>query len=248
MAKGVLITGASGGIGQACAHWFAERGWQVFLQGRDETRLISLHDELKAKYQIDCYYYCAELTDSTSIKPLMQKVNKSLSPLTCLIHCAGSLTQGSLTTLRASDIDQQFNLHLKSSLLLAQLSSRLMLRNKQSSNECAMVFVSSVVADQGAIGQILYSAAKSGLHGMVKSMSKELGVHNIRVNAVAPGFIDTDLVASYTLEQRETLVQATSLKRLGCSNDVAKAIGFLASEQASYITGHILAVDAGLTL
>ena len=178
----------------------------------------------------------------------MQQVNKSLSQLTCLIHCAGSLTQGSLTTLRASDIDQQFNLHLKSSLLLAQLSSRLMLRNKQSNNECAMVFVSSVVADQGAIGQILYSAAKSGLHGMVKSMSKELGVHNIRVNAVAPGFIDTDLVASYTPEQRETLVQATSLKRLGCSNDVAKAIGFLASEQASYITGHILAVDAGLTL
>lgn len=248
MTQGVLITGASGGIGQACAHWFAKRGWQVFLHGRDEQKLALLCAALTASYQVECYYYCADLTDSSTIKPLIQQVNKSLSQLTCLVHCAGSLMQGSLATIRASDIDQQFNLHLKSSLLLAQLSSRLMLRNKQAAANISMVFVSSVVAEQGAMGQVLYSAMKSGLHGMVKSLSKELGVHNLRVNAVSPGFISTDLVADYTSEQRQQIAQKTALKRLGQAEDVAQAIGFLASEQASYITGHVLPVDAGLSL
>lgn len=244
MIKRVLITGASNGIGKACAYWFANQGWQVFLHGRDKERLNELATDIRKKHSLDCQYFIADLTDSSSIKPLIQKANKALNGLDSIVHCAGSMVQAPLAMTTESDIDQQFSLHLKSSILLAQLASRLMIRNKQGS----MVFVSSTVANQGAVGQALYSAAKSGLHGMVKSIAKELGPFGIRINAVAPGFIETDLVVSYSTEQREKLAQATSLRRLGSTEDVATAIGFLASDQASYITGQILPVDAGLTL
>ena len=244
MNQSVLITGASSGIGNACAHWFANKGCQLMLTGRNEEKLIRLCDELTQRYQINCVYYVGDLNDSATIKPLFQKINKTFNGLDKLVHCAGNLVQGSLAMIREDEIDQQFNLHLKSSLLLAQLASRLMLRNKQGT----MVFVSSVAANQGAAGQVLYSAAKSGLHGMVKSLAKELGSFNIRINAVAPGFIETPLVSDYSPEQRHILSQATCLKKLGQAEDVANAIGFLTSQQASYITGQILAVDAGLTL
>lgn len=244
MTQRVLITGASDGIGKACAYLLAHQGWQVFLHGRNEEKLIELSKDIKDKHEITCPYFVADLTDSSTIKPLIQAANKALGGVDVLIHCAGSMMQSSLAVIKEDDIDQQFNLHLKSSLLLAQLSSRLMLRNKKG----AMVFVSSAVASQGAVGQVLYSAAKSGLTGLVKSLSKELGPHGIRVNAVAPGFIETELVAEYSSQQREQLTQATSLKRLGCAEDVAKAIMFLASNEANYITGQTLTVDAGLSL
>jgi 3-oxoacyl-[acyl-carrier protein] reductase len=242
--KTILITGASNGIGAECATWFAQQGWQLCLHGRSEEKLLALSHELTEKYQTKSLYYCGDLTDSATIKPIFQKINQTFSRLDSMVHCAGTMHQGNLAMLKEQDIDQQFALHLKSALLLTQLASRLMIRNKQGS----LVFVSSVVAQQGAIGQALYSAAKSGLHGMVKSLAKELGVHNIRVNAVAPGFIETNLVSDYCAEQREQIRQATSLKRLGSTVDVANAIGFLANEQSSYITGQILNVDAGLTL
>lgn len=244
MSQRVLITGATGGIGYACAHWFANKGWQLLVTGRNEEKLIALCEEINTNYQVKCIYHLADLSDSSTIKPLFKKINSEFKGLDNVVHCAGTIIEGSLAVIKASDIDQQFNLHLKSSILIAQLASRLMLRKQCGS----MVFISSVVANQGAIGQALYSAAKSGLHGMVKSLAKELGPHNIRVNAVAPGFIETDLVREYTIEQRIQLAQSTSLKRLGSAEDVAKAIGFLASDQSSYITGQILAVDAGLTL
>jgi len=244
MKKRVVITGASSGIGKACAYWFASQGWQVFIHGRDEAKLQALSTDLQKKYAIECSLFSADLTDSSTIKPLIQQANKSLGGLDALVHCAGSMVQNSLAMIKEQEIDQQFNLHLKSSLLLAQLCSRLMLRNKKG----AMVFVSSTVANQGAVGQALYSAAKSGLHGMVKSLAKELGPHGIRINAVAPGFIETSLVSDYSTDKRLQLAQATSLKRLGKADEVASAIGFLASEQASYITGQILPVDAGLTI
>jgi len=248
MSQSVLITGASGGIGQACAHWFANEGWHVYLQGRDEAKLQQLCNELKQSYSTLCHYYCADLTDSSTIKPLFQQMSQNIkqqeSSLSAVVHSAGTMKQASLAMVTEQDIDQQFNLHLKSSLLIAQLASRLMIRKKQG----AMVFISSAVASQGAIGQVLYSAAKSGLHGMIKSLAKELGAFNIRVNAVAPGFIETDLVKDYSQQQRQKLAEATCLNKLGQADDVAKAIGFLASESSSYITGQTLPVDAGMSL
>lgn len=244
MSKRVIITGASSGIGKATALLLASQGHQLFLHGRDVKKLKALQSELTNQHQCICQIFTADLSDSSTIKPLILAAKKALSGIDILIHCAGSMAQSSLATIKEEDIDQQFNLHLKSSLLLAQLSSRLMMKNQQSS----MVFVSSVVANQGAIGQALYSAAKSGLHGMVKSLSKELGSYNINVNAVAPGFIETELVQNYSPEERKKIAEKTSLKRLGEPKDIANTISFLSSDQASYITGQVITVDAGLTL
>lgn len=255
MSKRVLITGATGGIGQACATLCAELGFSLMLTGRDENKLETLKQSLLKTYPaqshsiyIDTHLLDIGVTDSQQNelnKALFIKIKKSLGGLDAMLHCAGSLYESSLMTTQLNDIQQQFQQHLTSSILLAQLASRLIMRNASGGS---LVFISSVVANQGAAGQSVYACAKSGLSGLTKSLAKELGSQQIRVNMVEPGFIETGLVAHYEQNKKQKIADQTCLKRLGKAQDVANLMLFLISDGSHYITGQSFAVDGGLTI
>ncbi len=243
-----LITGATGGIGYATALALAKKNYRLLLTGRDAKKLKDLAHDIKQQYDTDLETVVVDLTQSSAIKPLFQIVQKRFSRLDTLIHCAGTLSQAPLMMVQDAQIDEQLTIHLKTSLLLSQLASRLMMRNKADDALPSLIFISSIVAEQGGSGQALYASAKAGLQGLVKSLAKELGSQGIRVNAVSPGFIETELVDDYKPEQRALLTQQTCLKRLGQASDVADTIQFLAGADARYITGQTIAVDGGLVL
>lgn len=255
MSKRVLITGATGGIGQACAALCAGQGFSLMLTGRDESKLEALKYKLLQTYstdqttiQIETYVLDIGITDHRQTelsKSLFIKIQKSLGGLDAVLYCAGSLFESSLMTSKLEDIQQQLQQHLTSSIVLSQLASRLMMRNK---NGGSLVFISSVVAHQGAAGQSVYACAKSGLSGLTKSLAKELGPQQIRVNMVEPGLIETNLVAHYETDKKQKIASQTCLKRLGTADDVANLMLFLISDTAGYITGQSFAVDGGLTI
>ncbi len=245
MTKRVLIAGATGGIGQACAHLYASQGYSLMLTGRDQVKLDSLQQNLTDTYSVQVETAILDVNQIDDFKPAFMQVQKRLSGLDVLVNCAGSLYESSLMTSKIEDIQQQLQQHLTSSILLAQFASRFMARNKTGGS---LVFISSVVAMQGSPGQSVYACAKSGLLGLTKSLAKELGSQQIRINLVEPGFIETPLVKHYSQEKRAQIASQTCLKRLGKAQDVAELIGFLTSDAASYITGQSFAVDGGLTL
>ncbi|WP_016956757.1 SDR family NAD(P)-dependent oxidoreductase [Catenovulum agarivorans] len=243
--KTILITGASGGIGFASAKLLARAGYSLILHGRNADKLAEVKAQLlTTNSAIRIEYLTADLAETDVVASLFKQVQQFKLPLYGLVHCAGSLYEAPLMMLKPVEIHQQLQLHVTSAIELAQYASRFMLRQKQGS----IVFVSSVVANQGAAGQSVYAAAKSALSGLTKSLAKELGAQGIRVNCVSPGFIQTELVAHYNEQQQQSLQQQTMLKRLGQADDVAELIEFLLSDKASYITAQEIAVDGGLTL
>ncbi|MER2492166.1 SDR family NAD(P)-dependent oxidoreductase [Catenovulum sediminis] len=242
--KSILIVGATGGIGSHTAKALAKQGYGLIISARNLDKLESLKAELLQLGAAGVECFVLDLQDSSAIKGLFQFIQKQVKHLYGLVNCAGTLHESPLMMIRPDDIQAQVNLHLTSSILLAQYASRLMVRNKQG----VIVFLSSVVAAQGASGQALYAACKSSLFGLTKSLAKELGGQNIRVNLIEPGFIETELVAHYSDEQRAELKQQTALKSLGQADDVAQLISFLISSKARYITAQNIAVDGGLAL
>ncbi|MCU4674752.1 SDR family oxidoreductase [Catenovulum sp. 2E275] len=245
MAKRVFITGATGGIGKACARLYAAQGASLMLTGRDSTKLSELKSQLEDEFAVKVETAILDVNQVDDFKPAFMQVQKQLAGLDILVNCAGTLYESSLMTSKIEDIQLQLQQHLTSSILLAQFASRFMVRNTHGGS---MIFISSVVAMQGSAGQSVYACAKSGLHGLTKSLAKELGTQQIRVNLVEPGFIETALVEHYSQDKKQQIAEQTCLKRLGKADDVAQLILFLTSDAASYITGQNFAVDGGLTL
>ncbi len=154
------------------------------------------------------------------------------------------MPEAAMMMTSAEQLQQVFAVNTFGSFYCAQYASRLMARNRSG----AIVNIASVVAEQGSAGQVAYSASKAALKGMTASMAKELAPMGVRVNSVAPGFIETELVAHYSAKQRQQLISQTALGRLGQADDVAAVVAFLCSESASYITGQTIAVDGCLQL
>ncbi|MBU1619164.1 MAG: SDR family oxidoreductase [Gammaproteobacteria bacterium] len=240
-----LITGASRGIGRAAALKLAQTGHELILIARD---LIALE-----QVQADCQalgalvsIYAVDLTDRDAVTALFRQIHTALQDkaLSHLVHCAGQMQDSLLAMTRLTDMDKLMALNVGATVQLCQLASKLMLRHKTGH----LLLLSSKVAEAGSAGQAVYAATKGAVSALVKSLAKELGPTGIRVNAVAPGFIETDLTAHYSEEKKQQLMAQISLRRLGQADEVAAAIGFLCSTDAGYITGHILAVDGGFSV
>ncbi|KMT66608.1 SDR family NAD(P)-dependent oxidoreductase [Catenovulum maritimum] len=240
----VLITGATGGIASSTAKCLAAQGYSLFLQSRNQAKLAELCREIKAEYPVLLECSHLDINHPDNVKTIITDINKLKVNLFGLVHCAGDMLETPLLMLKPEQIQQQLSIHLSSAIVLAQYASRLMSRNKLGS----IVFISSIVAHQGSAGQSVYAAAKSGLFGLTKSLAKELGKLNIRVNSVSPGFIETGLTEHYNAEQKQQICQQTCMQRTGKAEDVAAAISFLLSDKASFITAQDLAVDGGLNL
>lgn len=239
-----MITGAYGGIGEATSYEYAARGYRLFITGKDQDKLDDLANKLRSQFSIDVYVCIADLTDERAVKSLFLHVRQAMNTLDILVHCAGTLTEAPLMMTRFTDIEKSLSANLTSAILLCQYGAKLMIKNKSG----VITLMSSIVASQGCTGQSVYGASKAGIEGLTRSLSKELGTLGIRVNAIAPGFIETALVEHYSLEKKAVLADKTSIGRIGFPSDIASVVSFLSSKKASYITGQTIAVDGGLVL
>lgn len=240
-----LITGANSGIGYATASNLVAQHKAVILVARNAEKLNMAREQLLLSYPMaNILTEITDLGDSADIKQLFSSISQQKINLEGVVHCAGDMLEAPLMMSRDVQIDQQYQIHLKAALLLCQGASKLMLRKKCGS----IVLVSSVVAEQGSSGQVVYASMKAAIKGLVTSLAQELGSYNIRVNALAPGVIATPLTAHFDDAKKQQLSQRTALKRLGQGEDIANVAAFLLSSQAAYITGQTIAVDGGLRL
>lgn len=240
-----LITGASRGIGRATAIALAKAGHELILVARDLTALEQVQADCQALGAL-VSTHTIDLTDRDAVTALFRLIQTTLQNkgLSNLVHCAGQMQDSLLAMTRLTDLDKLMALNVGATVQLCQLASKLMVRHKAGH----LLLLSSKVAESGSAGQAIYAASKGAVSSLVKSLAKELGPSGIRVNAVAPGFIETDLTAHYSEDKKQQLLQNISLRRLGQADEVAAVIQFLCSNDARYITGHILAVDGGFSL
>lgn len=237
-----LITGATGNIGTACANILASRGVALVLSGRQQDKLAALEKLLADKTSIRCI--TCDLTKTEQTKALFQSIQKEFGRLDYLINAAGIMQDAPLAMTSSASLENHFSVNVFASYYCCQYASRLMARHGKGS----IVNFSSVVGEQGSSGQSAYAASKSAISGLTRALAKELAVNNIRVNAVAPGFIKSDLTAHYDAQQQQHIREKTLLKRLGTVSEVGELVAFLSSEQSAYITGQVIAIDGGLQL
>ncbi len=236
-----FITGASRGIGRACALALAEAGCRVVVAARNAKLLDELAAEIHAQGR-DAYAVTIDMTDAVSIKEAFAKTAKEFGPVSILVNNAGITRDGLALRMKKEDWDQVIATNLTGSFLAIQQVLQHMLRDRWG----RIINISSVVGEMGNPGQANYVASKAGMIGLTKAIAQEMGSRNITVNAVAPGFIETDMTQGLSQELKDNMIGHVALKRIGRAEEVAAAVRFLASEESGYITGHVLNVNGGL--
>ncbi len=240
--KVALITGGSRGIGRSICESFAENGCNVaFTYNNSKEAAEELVKELK-KYDVKVKSYKSDASDYDKSVELIDNVISDFERIDVLVNNAGITKDNLLMRMSPSDFKDVVNVNLGSVFNLTKSSIRIFLKQKQGS----IINISSIVGVKGNAGQSNYAASKAGIIGFSKSIALELGSRNIRCNVVAPGFIETDMTDSLSVDVLEKWKESIPLKRSGKPNDVGNACVFLASDLSSYITGQVLQVDGGL--
>ncbi|MBQ2964865.1 MAG: SDR family oxidoreductase [Clostridia bacterium] len=241
MNKTVLVTGASGGIGSACARLFADKGYKVAVHCRkNKAAAEELTNELRSK-GCEAVCVCADLSDDAQVKAMFSEIRNTLGDVEILINNAGVAQQKLFTDTTRADYDFLFG----ANLLSAINCSREALKSMIAAHSGSIVNVSSMWGISGASCEVLYSASKAALIGFTKALAKEAGPSNIRVNCVAPGVVDTKMNSNLSQEDMQALADETPLCRIGKPEEIANAVVFLATQDASFVTGQILSVDGG---
>ena len=239
--KTVLVTGATRGIGLAIAEEFAKAGANLAICGTNQTALEQAAKTLGA-YGTKVYAQQVNVAHADDCEQFVQNTLKELGSVDVLVNNAG-ITKDNLTVrMTEQDWDDVIAVNLKGTFLMSKAALKVMFK-KRSGN---IVNISSVVGEMGNAGQANYVASKAGIIGLTKTFAKEFGSRGVRVNAVAPGFVQTAMTDALPEDVKAKALEAVPLKRFATTQDIAKAVMFLASEDASYITGHILAVNGGL--
>lgn len=235
-----IVTGSSRGIGRAIARELADAGASVAVTARDEDRAGDSADDLAGSAR----GYGCDVTDSDACSELVDRVENDLGPPDILVNNAGIARDNLLVRLKDEDWDEVLRTNLRGAFLMMRAVSRGMMKRRTG----RIINISSVVGLTGNRGQANYAASKAGLVGLTKSVAKELASRGVLVNAVAPGFIETDMTADLAEKARETLADDIPLGRLGTPEDVAGVVRFLAEEASSYMTGQVLVVDGGMVM
>ena len=238
--KNALVTGSTRGIGRAIAEAFAQSGARVAVVGRDLQRA----EEAASAVGNNAAGFAADVGDTAAIAKLVGDVEKAFGSIDILVNNAGITRDNLVMRLKDEDWDAVQNANLRGAFAAIRAVSRGMMKKRSG----RIINIASIVGLIGNKGQANYAASKAGLIALTKSVAKELGSRNILVNAVAPGFIETEMTAAMTQEARDALGQQIALERLGSVQDVAAMVAFLASDLASYITGQVFVVDGGMVM
>lgn len=237
-----LVTGASRGIGRATALRLAELGAQVAVNyNASATPAEELVSQIAAGGG-SAAAFAADVSDSNAASGLIKAVIDKFGKLDILVNNAGIVRDNIMMRMSLDDWDAVFNTNLRSMFVLAQAALRGMMRNRWG----RVINLTSVVALSGNSGQANYSAAKAGVIGLTKSLAREYASRSITVNAIAPGYIDTDIVAVIPENLKEEMLKQIPLGRIGKPEEIADAIAFLASDRAGYITGQVISVNGGM--
>jgi len=235
-----LVTGSTRGIGRAIAEALAGAGARVAVVGRDQARAA----EAAGTLGNGAMGFAADVGEPASIAALVEGVEQTFGQVDILVNNAGLTRDNILFRIKDDDWDTVLDANLRGAFLAIRAVSRGMIKRRWG----RIVNIASIVGLTGNKGQANYAASKAGLIGLTKSVAKELGSRNVLVNAVAPGFIETDMTAAMTPDARAALSGQIPLERLGTPRDIAGVVTFLASDHAAYITGQTLVVDGGMVM
>ena len=238
--KVAMVTGSTRGIGRAIAAALVRTGAKVAVIGRDQAK----SEQAAAELGGGARGFACDVTKQDSVEAAVAAIEKDLGGIDILVNNAGVTKDNVFLRLADADFDIVLEANLKGAFRTIRAASRGMMKKRWG----RIINVSSVVGLIGNKGQANYAASKAGLIGLTKSIARELASRGITVNAIAPGFIETDMTNALTPEQREALAKQIPLERLGKPEDVAAAVLFLASDGAAYITGQVLVVDGGMVM
>ncbi|MEI6725252.1 MAG: 3-oxoacyl-[acyl-carrier-protein] reductase [Actinomycetes bacterium] len=237
-----LVTGAGRGIGREIALALAAAGADVAVNDfADEAACAAVVGEIEKRGRKGLVVM-GDVSDEQQVNAMIDRAEADLGPLGVVVNNAGITRDNVVMMMDPADFDSVIATHLRGTFLVSKAAARKMFRRRAG----CIINLSSVVGRRGNAGQANYAAAKAGIIGLTKSLAKELGARGVRVNAIAPGYIDTPMTQALPEETRKLIVDATPLKSIGSTDDVANAVVFLASPRARFVTGVVLPVDGGL--
>ena len=242
--KSAVITGGVRGSGRAIAEEFCRLGADVLLCYRSNDEAANKTAEELRKYGTRVELIKGDVADPRHAEEAAKVAKDAFGKIDILVNNAGITKDKLMMRMTPSDFDEVIQANLNGSFYFLRAFSQVMIKQKNG----RIINISSIVGVRGNAGQVNYSASKAGIIGMTLSAAKELGKRGITVNAVAPGFIETDMTEILTEDQKKAMMDAISLGRAGSAADVANAVTFLASDQAAYITGQVLGVDGGMSI
>ena len=242
--KVVLVTGGSRGIGREVAEVYAENGYDVVINYvSDKTDVEGIKKEFEEK-GVKCLLVKADVSKAADVDNMVEEAIKQFGKIDVLVNNAGITRDILLMRMSEEDFDKVIEINLKGTYLVTKAVTKYMMKKRQGS----IINLASVVGVVGNAGQTNYAASKAGIIGFTKSVAKELASRNIRANAVAPGFIATDMTSVLSDSVKENISTQIPLKRMGTAREVAEVIYFLGSGKSSYITGQVINIDGGMVM
>ena len=242
--KVVFVTGGSRGIGKAIALKYAQNGYNVIINYvSDKTNVEELQKEF-TKLNEECLIEKADVSKSEEVEKIVKKAIEKFNKIDVLVNNAGITRDGLLMRMKEEDFDKVIEINLKGTFLVTKSVIPYMLKKRDGK----IINLASVVGVTGNAGQCNYSSSKAGIIGFTKSIAKELASRNIRANAIAPGFIDTDMTSILSDEVKDSINVQIPMKRMGTTQEIANVAYFLGCEESSYITGQVINIDGGMVM